>query len=72
MSILEASVKLADGIFREEATLVGVGTHNEVWFSGAKQQTGVVEKPMETCVTVTWMKFCESTPAPDRRRALRR
>jgi len=56
---LDASVKLADGIFREEATLVGCGTHNEVWFSGTKQQTGVVEKPMETCVTVTWMKLCD-------------
>jgi DUF1680 family protein len=56
---LEAPVKLADGIFREEATLVGVGTHNEVWYSGAKQQTGVIEKPMETCVTVTWMKLCD-------------
>src|ERR1022692_1134979 len=56
---LDASVKLADGILREEATLVGVGTRGEVWFSGAKQQTGVVEKPMETCVTVTWMKLCD-------------
>jgi hypothetical protein len=56
---LEASIKLADGIVREEATLVGVGTHNEVWFGGAKHQTGVVEKPMETCVTVTWMKLCD-------------
>ncbi|MDB6065584.1 MAG: hypothetical protein JWR26_1792 [Pedosphaera sp.] len=56
---LEASIKLADGIFREEATLVGVGTHNEVWYGGAKQQAGVVEKPMETCVTVTWMKLCD-------------
>ncbi len=56
---LAASQKLADGIFREEATLVGVGTHNEIWYSGAKQQTGVIEKPMETCVTATWMKFCD-------------
>jgi hypothetical protein len=56
---LAAPVKLADGIFREEATLVGVGTHNEVWFGGATQQTGVIEKPMETCVTATWMKFCD-------------
>ena len=47
---LDASVKLADGILREEATLVGVGTRGEVWFSGAKQQIGVVDKPMETCV----------------------
>jgi DUF1680 family protein len=56
---LDASVKLADGIFREEATLVGVGTRGEVWFGGAKQQTSRVDKPMETCVTVTWMKFCD-------------
>ena len=56
---LEAPEKLADGIFREEATLVGVGTHNEIWYSGAKLQTGVIEKPMETCVTATWMKFCD-------------
>jgi DUF1680 family protein len=56
---LEASVKLANGIMREESTLVGCGTRGEVWFSGAKQQTGVVDKPMETCVTVTWMKFCD-------------
>ncbi len=56
---LAASVKLANGIFREEATLVGVGTSSEVWCSGAKQQTGLVMKPMETCVTVTWMKFCD-------------
>jgi len=56
---LDAAVKHADGILREEATLVGVGTRGEVWFSGANQQTGVVDKPMETCVTVTWMKFCD-------------
>lgn len=56
---LDASIKLGEGIVREEATLVGPGTHNEVWFNGANQQTGVVEKPMETCVTVTWMKFCD-------------
>ncbi|MDR3687993.1 MAG: glycoside hydrolase family 127 protein [Fimbriimonas sp.] len=56
---LGATVKLADSILREESTLVGVGTSNEVWFSGATKQTGPVMKPMETCVTVTWMKLCD-------------
>ena len=56
---LDAAVKLADGVMREEATLVGVGTSNEIWFDGASKQTGVVMKPMETCVTVTWMKLCD-------------
>ena len=56
---LEAAIKLAEGINREEATLVGVGTSNEVWCDGANKQTGVIQKPMETCVTVTWMKLCD-------------
>lgn len=56
---LNASIKLADGIIREEATLVGVGTRGEIWFGGASQQTELVDKPMETCVTVTWMKLCD-------------
>ena len=56
---LDATVKLADGIFREETTLVGVGTSGEIWFSGANKQTEAVGKPMETCVTVTWMKLCD-------------
>jgi uncharacterized protein len=56
---LEATEKLADGIFREEATLVGPGTSGEVWCDGAKKQTGVVNEPMETCVTVTWMRLCD-------------
>ncbi|RYG27709.1 hypothetical protein EON81_29715, partial [bacterium] len=56
---LDASVKLAEGIVREEATVVGVGTSQEIWFGGAKHQTGPVQMPMETCVTVTWMKLCD-------------
>ncbi len=56
---LQAAVKIADGIRQDEETLVGVGTSNEVWFDGATKQTGPVQKPMETCVTVTWMKFCD-------------
>jgi DUF1680 family protein len=56
---LDAAIKLADGVRRQEVTLVGVGTSGEVWFDGADKQTGMVYEPMETCVTVTWMKFCD-------------
>jgi hypothetical protein len=56
---LEAAIKLAEGVRREEATLVGVGTSNEIWYDGANKQTEVAQKPMETCVTVTWMKLCD-------------
>lgn len=53
----DASVALADGIARDECTLVGCGTGDEVWNDGAAKQAGVVKKPMETCVTATWMKL---------------
>jgi DUF1680 family protein len=56
---LHSAEKIAEGIRQNEATAVGVGTSNEVWFDGATKQTGPVPKPMETCVTVTWMKLCD-------------
>ena len=40
-----------------EATLIGCGSSGEIWFGGHNKQTGVVIKPMETCVTATWMKL---------------
>jgi DUF1680 family protein len=54
---LDAAKKIADAVQSQEETLVGCGTSGEVWFGGANKQTGVVQKPMETCVTVTWMKL---------------
>lgn len=56
---LAAPVKLADGVLGRESTLVGCGTRGELWFDGATNQTAKVEKPMETCVTATWMKLCD-------------
>ena len=54
---LDASVNLANGVWQNEATLIGCGTSNEVWSNGRTKQTRVTPKPMETCVTATWMKF---------------
>ena len=53
----EAATRLADSILRNEVTLVGPGTSVEVWCGGHTNQTGVVDRPMETCVTATWMKL---------------
>ncbi len=55
---LQAAINLAHQIEAHEETIVGVGTRNEVWFDGKDKQTGVVDKPMETCVTETWMRLC--------------
>ena len=54
---LDAAVALADSIQQHEVSIIGCGTSNEVWCDGKTKQTGVIQKPMETCVTATWMKL---------------
>ncbi len=38
--------------------IVGSGSSGELWCDGAVRQTELLEQPMETCVTATWIKFC--------------
>ncbi len=57
----EAATRLADGILREEVTIVGPGTQIEHWFGGHTKQASAVNRPMETCVTATWMKLLYQT-----------
>jgi DUF1680 family protein len=54
---LDAAVDLADSVQQHEVTIIGCGTSGEVWYEGTKKQTRVTNKPMETCVTATWMKL---------------
>ncbi len=55
---LDASVKLANSILRDEVTIIGTGSDRERWCGGRSKQWESVPHVMETCVTVTWMKFC--------------
>ena len=55
---LDASVKLADSILRDEITVIGTGSDQELWCGGRSKQWESAPHVMETCVTVTWMKFC--------------
>ncbi len=55
---LDAAVKLAQGIFEEELTIVGSGSNHEVWCGARGRQCGAEPVAIETCVTATWMKFC--------------
>lgn len=55
---LDAAVKLAEGIFKEELTIVGSGSSHEVWCGARGRQCGPEPVAIETCVTATWMKFC--------------
>jgi len=57
-SYLDAAVKLADSIFRDELTVIGSGSSQELWCGGRSKQDTTDPLVMETCVTVTWMKFC--------------
>jgi DUF1680 family protein len=56
---LDAAVALGQSIRKHERMVVGSGSNQELWCDGARAQTEVLEQPMETCVTVTWMKLCD-------------
>jgi hypothetical protein len=55
---LDAAIGFADSVFRDELTVIGTGSADEVWKGGRNKQCGAEPFGMETCVTVTWMKFC--------------
>ncbi len=55
---LEAVVSFANSVLEREIMIVGSGSSAELWFDGAYRQTELLEQPMETCVTVTWIKLC--------------
>ena len=53
----EAAVKVFDRIAEREITVAGSGSDWERWCDGTRRQTQPWQKGMETCVSVTWMKF---------------
>ena len=57
--LLDAAMKTAEDIIREEINLAGGCASSEAWFHGAHKQHLPYERLQETCVTTTWMRFCE-------------
>jgi DUF1680 family protein len=57
--ILRAAVMTAEDIAREEVNLAGGCASSEAWFHGARKQHLPYMHLQETCVTTTWMRFCE-------------
>lgn len=55
---LDAAVEFAQTLRRTELMIHGSGSNKELWCGGTRIQTEILEQPMETCVTVTWMKLC--------------
>ncbi|OHE79352.1 MAG: hypothetical protein A2107_09440 [Verrucomicrobia bacterium GWF2_62_7] len=54
---LEAARKVFANIRDTEITILGSGSSWERWCNGRKRQAEPLTEWMETCVTVTWMKF---------------
>ena len=57
--LLKAAVMTAEDIVREEINLAGGCASSEAWFHGAHRQHLPYTRLQETCVTTTWMRFCE-------------
>ncbi len=58
-ALLESAKKACRHIIDEEINICGSGASYECWYGGKKQQERVALHTMETCVTFTWMQFCE-------------
>ena len=54
-----AAIRTAEDIAKEEVNLAGGCACSEAWFHGAKKQHLPYTHLQETCVTTTWMRFCE-------------
>lgn len=54
---LDATHSLINTIIRDEIMLVGSGSLAEIWCNGKMRQSDPMYQGLETCVTVTWMKF---------------
>ena len=57
--LLKAAVMTAEDIVKEEIDLAGGCACSEAWFHGARKQHLPYLRLHETCVTTTWMRFCE-------------
>lgn len=53
----DAAMRVFENIRDTEITIIGSGSDWERWCDGTRRQTERWEKGMETCVTVTWVKF---------------
>ena len=55
----KAAIMTAEDIVKEEINLAGGCASSEAWFHGARKQHLPYVHLQETCVTTTWMRFCE-------------
>ena len=59
-SYLSAVEKTVQNIINTEINIAGSGSAYECWYHGKPQQARPTYHTMETCVTMTWMKLCQT------------
>ena len=55
---LDAAVRFGQSVRKCERMVDGGVSNHELFCDGARGQTEILEKPQETCATVTWIKLC--------------
>jgi DUF1680 family protein len=55
---LDGAVRFGQSVRRHERMIDGSASNHELFCDGARGQTEFLEKPQETCATVTWIKLC--------------
>jgi len=58
--LVDAALATGRDIVKEEINLAGGCACSEAWFHGARKQHLPFLHLQETCVTTTWMRFCEA------------
>lgn len=56
----KAVVDVVENIINTEINIAGSGSAFECWYHGIENQTRPTYHTMETCVTITWMKLCNT------------
>ena len=54
-----AAIMTGEDIVKEEINLAGGCSSSEAWYHGARKQHLPYLRLQETCVTTTWMRFCQ-------------
>lgn len=57
---LQAAEAATRSIIEEEINVAGSGAAFECWYHGKRFETAPAYHMMETCVTTTWMRLCET------------
>lgn len=55
---LDGAVRFGQSVRRYERMIDGSTGNHELFCDGVRYQTEFLEKPQETCATVTWIKLC--------------